>query len=678
MADRSALAGTGRRRQGARGRRRARALAEALAFETRIDAALAVSVPANLAERILAAIPAEADARPTSSPRRWWPLALAATLAAAAVISNGVMHAPSGTTALITASVEHLSHEPYALTRVDPVPQRLINRMFTDAGLKLDSSGLALSYLNRCPLERRWSVHMVMPAAGGPGDGDVRDRRSQGRTHGRAPRDGGGAHPALRQRRTGADRRKQPRFRPHRERLAPGGGKGVALAGAGSSAGDAGIFRDVDRARARSCNSCVVTRRMCRSALARDALARNRHHPVLAGFLDVDELVIEIVLVFEGIAGFVDLTLAGLQRGLETLQRSLDIHAQGLRTPLHARLLAALRRDVAEHGGFQVGHFLAFLVECKAEEHVAGHQHQHWRDVDLAQHRGDQHAAVDAIGLGHRQRLVDEAHMLAHHVGVLIGGAGDARIADAARLQHMPDRVDLLQHRIRILVLVAGEAVDDATIQRLLENLVDRRMVLVDVSGEHPVEIQVRGVVVFVDVVQRVVDRAQAHALGALAERLAVHAELEFDIGRARLPDCRQRLVIPADGRRQADRSVDRRDHAAQAAVGRQARNAHDQFERRTGARTADIDIDQALLIAHHRLAVVLGVPGGRRRGNFQARKHLVVRIDVGLPLRIGQRRRRQRQHGAQRQRAAIDHARRLNRARECAAPDPDRCDPGP
>jgi len=143
-------------------------LAEALNFERRIDAALAVPVPANLAERILAAIPAQADARPTSSPRRWWPLAMAASLVAVAVISSGIMHAPGGTTALITASVEHLSHEPYALTRVDPVPQRLIKRMFTDAGLKLDSSGLALSYLNRCPLDRRWSVHMVMPAPEGP------------------------------------------------------------------------------------------------------------------------------------------------------------------------------------------------------------------------------------------------------------------------------------------------------------------------------------------------------------------------------------------------------------------------------------------------------------------------------------------------------------------------------
>ena len=143
-------------------------LAEALAFENRIDAALDIPPPAGLVERILAAVPEDARAPRTNSPRRWWPLALAASLVAAAVISNSVMQSPSGTTALITASVEHLSHEPYALTRVDPVPQRLINRMFADAGLKLDSSGLALSYLNRCPLERRWSVHMVMPAPEGP------------------------------------------------------------------------------------------------------------------------------------------------------------------------------------------------------------------------------------------------------------------------------------------------------------------------------------------------------------------------------------------------------------------------------------------------------------------------------------------------------------------------------
>jgi hypothetical protein len=61
-----------------------------------------------------------------------------------------------------------MSHEPYALTRSGKVPDALVARMFTEAGMQIDTAGLALSYLNRCPLDRRWSVHMVMPAPEGP------------------------------------------------------------------------------------------------------------------------------------------------------------------------------------------------------------------------------------------------------------------------------------------------------------------------------------------------------------------------------------------------------------------------------------------------------------------------------------------------------------------------------
>lgn len=143
-------------------------LAEALALEYRIDAALNVPVPAGLAERVLAALPHDEDLPQPVHPRRWWPLALAASLALVGWISMSLLQAPTRTHALISASVEHLSHEPYALTRTETVPGPLIERMFTDAGLALDTSGLALSYLNRCPLERQWSVHMVMPGTEGP------------------------------------------------------------------------------------------------------------------------------------------------------------------------------------------------------------------------------------------------------------------------------------------------------------------------------------------------------------------------------------------------------------------------------------------------------------------------------------------------------------------------------
>ena len=138
-------------------------LTEALEFETRLETALGVTVPKDLVDRVLAGLPAE---EPSAGRVRapWWPLALAASAGLLALVTMSLLRAPNSTNDLIAASVQHLSHEPYALTRTGTVPATLVDRMFTEAGLTLDSSVLALSYLNRCPLQQRWSVHMVMPA----------------------------------------------------------------------------------------------------------------------------------------------------------------------------------------------------------------------------------------------------------------------------------------------------------------------------------------------------------------------------------------------------------------------------------------------------------------------------------------------------------------------------------
>ncbi len=143
-------------------------LAEALALEDRLDAALAVPVPEGLVARVLAALPPESASMHGPASRRWWPLALAASVLLVGWTSLALLRAPTPTGALIATSVEHLAHEPYALTRSGSVPDTLVQRMFAEAGVRIDSSGLSLSYLNRCPLDRRWSVHMVMPAPEGP------------------------------------------------------------------------------------------------------------------------------------------------------------------------------------------------------------------------------------------------------------------------------------------------------------------------------------------------------------------------------------------------------------------------------------------------------------------------------------------------------------------------------
>lgn len=139
-------------------------LAEALALEQRIDAALAVPLPQGLAERVIAALPSE----PVQSPARWWPLALAASLLLSALIGWSWLRAPAGGHGLIADSVEHLSHEPYALTRTDEVPAALVERMFAESGIRLAANPSGLTYLNRCPLGERMSVHMVMAGAQGP------------------------------------------------------------------------------------------------------------------------------------------------------------------------------------------------------------------------------------------------------------------------------------------------------------------------------------------------------------------------------------------------------------------------------------------------------------------------------------------------------------------------------
>lgn len=53
------------------------------------------------------------------------------------------------------------------------------------------------------------------------------------------------------------------------------------------------------------------SRRMGGGSAQDTALARDRHHPVLAGGLDVDDLVVSIVFIVEGIPGLVDLLLTG-------------------------------------------------------------------------------------------------------------------------------------------------------------------------------------------------------------------------------------------------------------------------------------------------------------------------------------------------------------------------------
>jgi hypothetical protein len=140
------------------------ALDQARDFERALAQALDVPVPMELETRIMARLAAE-----RGGSRRLMPLwlAAAASVMLAAFLWLG-RDAGDATSRLMADAVAHLSHEPFALTRTERVPPSLIERSFATAGLTVDADRLPLNYLNRCPVEQRLSLHMVMRRDNGP------------------------------------------------------------------------------------------------------------------------------------------------------------------------------------------------------------------------------------------------------------------------------------------------------------------------------------------------------------------------------------------------------------------------------------------------------------------------------------------------------------------------------
>lgn len=139
-------------------------LVAALALEHRIHRALAIKVPDDLASRTVVALAVEPI--PLARTRFRAALALAASLSIA--LAGMLQWWGSASERLIAASVEHFSHEAYALTRREPVAPTLVARMLAEAGLRQRDSTLAPTFLARCVLGRRRALHLVIPAPSGP------------------------------------------------------------------------------------------------------------------------------------------------------------------------------------------------------------------------------------------------------------------------------------------------------------------------------------------------------------------------------------------------------------------------------------------------------------------------------------------------------------------------------
>lgn len=145
------------------------AAAEAQAFEARLSAALAVPVPAGLADRVHQT-QRSAVAAADLAPRRrtaWIAFAAAASLA----LAFGVAQWRRNAVPLQDLVVAHVTApgERAAWGLHDPLPDTRVEAAFADRGVTLAGSPpQGIAYVAECGVGRWPSVHMVMPEQGQP------------------------------------------------------------------------------------------------------------------------------------------------------------------------------------------------------------------------------------------------------------------------------------------------------------------------------------------------------------------------------------------------------------------------------------------------------------------------------------------------------------------------------
>ena len=108
--------------------------------------------------------------------RRWLAIAAGVSMFVAAAFVNYPGNAQQQNAQLAQHCNEHLSHEPFALSRRTVVPSDLVERMFAMNGFATHGpDGRALTaalgeinYLAPCSVDGKTAMHLVVQTAGGP------------------------------------------------------------------------------------------------------------------------------------------------------------------------------------------------------------------------------------------------------------------------------------------------------------------------------------------------------------------------------------------------------------------------------------------------------------------------------------------------------------------------------
>lgn len=144
----------------------AEAWQRAQVFEQRLQAALAVPVPAELADRILLKQTTDSRQIRQTARQTWLRLAAGVVMTAGMV---GVGYLAFGTSeSLASASAAHLSHEPFALNRTELIPAATVSQLFAESGVYLKAPLNSVTYLTRCPVYGQKTIHLVIRDGGQP------------------------------------------------------------------------------------------------------------------------------------------------------------------------------------------------------------------------------------------------------------------------------------------------------------------------------------------------------------------------------------------------------------------------------------------------------------------------------------------------------------------------------
>jgi len=143
----------------------AQAMQQAMAFESLLDRALEVPVPAALADQVLLRQATEQRQSRSGRQALVWRVAAGFALSAGVLGVSWLALGPQQT--LAAMSVEHLGHEPMALTAQGVLSPAEVGAGFARLGVHLTHSPGAISYLQICSLGRHRAIHMVMQLPGG-------------------------------------------------------------------------------------------------------------------------------------------------------------------------------------------------------------------------------------------------------------------------------------------------------------------------------------------------------------------------------------------------------------------------------------------------------------------------------------------------------------------------------